>query len=266
MKYVTMMVILSCSMISGCEGTDPVDAVTGTRAVANTAEVEPSGGAGTACTVSSVSGGFKVSCPDGTSAIVPNGAMGATGPQGSAGSNGSNGATGASGAAGVNGTNGTNGANGSNGSNGANGAVGATGASGNVLALRGANGTYIGDAFVGYQSGSIGQNAMVWDDASNAVVPINSDGTISIGWLYFTTANCSGGAYVEPGMLLNTVFKNGTLHFKATTGAYICPGSMSTGAGNCSAFVGCGYYPIAAGYTLPASMTGIVPPLSVVRK
>lgn len=57
------------------------------------------------CSVSPVSGGALVSCPDGTTSLVTNGV------------NGVNGLDGINGTDGLNGTNGTNGSNGTNGTN-----------------------------------------------------------------------------------------------------------------------------------------------------
>lgn len=93
------------------------------------------------CSVTQGDGGVNISCPDGSTSFLPNGAAGLAGesivgPQGAQGLTGATGATGAAGADGAQGPQGETGAQGIqgvagvNGTNGQDGAVGATGATG----------------------------------------------------------------------------------------------------------------------------------------
>lgn len=85
---------------------------------------------GTNCTVSAVPGGAQVSCSDGTSALLSNGAVGSTGTSGSNGLTGSIGATGSRGPQGIQGVVGEIGPKGDIGLRGEKGLTGSTGATG----------------------------------------------------------------------------------------------------------------------------------------
>lgn len=88
------------------------------------------------CSVKNNSNGSKtISCTDGTSATLTNGADGEDGQDGSNGSNGTNGSNGLDGKNGSNGTNGQNGSAGAMGSSGSNGTNGTNGTDGKPCTL-----------------------------------------------------------------------------------------------------------------------------------
>jgi len=85
---------------------------------------------GTGCTVTAAVGGAIISCADGTSAIVLDGAPGVDGINGTNGTNGIDGTNGVNGRDGLDGRDGIDGINGTNGTNGVDGINGTNGADG----------------------------------------------------------------------------------------------------------------------------------------
>lgn len=110
MKYVLLLLLAGCAAENGTPGKN--------------------------CTLTSVSNGVMIGCPDGSSGLVTNGSSGVSGTNGSNGVNGSNGAAGVAGTngsmgvAGVKGERGTMGLTGLQGPQGVRGLTGLTGPAG----------------------------------------------------------------------------------------------------------------------------------------
>lgn len=101
MKYLILVAALA---LAGCAD----------RKVEATVQGAP-GTNGSSCTTHQMEGGAIISCTDGTSSVIYNGANGLNGSNGVDGQDGTNGTNGTNGQNGVDGQNGTNGTNGSDG-------------------------------------------------------------------------------------------------------------------------------------------------------
>jgi hypothetical protein len=75
-----------------------------------------------------------------------------------------------------------------------------------VLKLVNGDGNPVGD----YLMSGYGSGYYVWDEANNVGVTYAKDGTPATGTLYYTTPDCSGTAYANDQVPVNTVFWNRT--------------------------------------------------------
>ncbi len=209
-SFLKLLVILFPLLVVGCK-----------TQTSDSAKTEPSDSFKNACTVVSNALGVEIDCGD-TTAQINHGSDGANGANGAAGPTGATGPTGPQGVAGANGTNGSNGVQGPTGPQGPIGPAGAP--AGSALRLRDANGNTIGDYLI--STAPRNQEYTVWDADNEMLVGyVSSLGGIGM-WpsqdnaqmrAYFTTANCSGDAYVYSNNTLgyiNRGFRGGAKVYK----------------------------------------------------
>lgn len=178
-RHINIMLAL---YLNGC-GADVAETI------AKDDEVPSTTSAGS-CTVNKKDGKAKISCPDGSEAVVEDGEPGPEGSNGTDGSSGVNGSDGATGTAGSSGANGSTGATGTDGTNGTNGTNGID-----------ASSVVVYDS-AGYSWGSkietSGGLAIKMTNGYTMGVEFNSPYAMenTSSRVYFTTADCTGSVYI----------------------------------------------------------------------
>lgn len=220
---ITMVVIASSSLfLTGClEGSA---AASSTQA--STGVTAPTQGklAASLCSITQTGAGATITCDDGSTATVSNGAAGATG---------------SAGAQGVQGIQGVQGATGVAGSTGATGSAGSNGTNGSPFSVSYGTTTLTALSNLKFMT-AVSQYMYFLNTTTSDIVGVDTTGTlIQIKKMYFTEAGCTGIMAVMGDSTLpyfkNEVFLNETAnkglepYLRNTTGVTIAAGtSMSS--------------------------------------